>query len=352
MKQGEPDRFGGVAAQRRTRRCRAAVTRRLLLAALVLGVPGWNFAWGQAAVPGRDRPARIGILLSNAHIFAPAEHPVFVGLREVGWLDGQNATLILRDAEGQSGRLPELAADLVAAKPDVIITAGPQAVQAVKNATTTIPVVFAIISDPVTYGVVASLAHPGGNLTGLSMVNTVLSSKRLELLREVAPGIARVAVFTDPTMGPQGLPETRAAAASLGLDLQVLNTTPTELERAFADAQQGRAQALLIMPTPFFNVREIRQQLAERSLRQKLPSMCEEVAYVHDGCLLSYGPDFVEMWRRSAAYVDKILKGAKPADLPIEQPTKYSLFVNLKTANALGLIIPPAILARAEEVIE
>src|SRR4029077_9851971 len=207
------------------------------------------------------------------------------------------------------------------------ITAGPQAVQAAKNATTTIPIVFAIISDPVTYGVVASLARPGGNVTGLSMANTVLSSKRLELLREVAPGIARVAVFTDPTMGPQGLPETKAAAAFLGLDLQVLNTTPTELEHAFADAQQGRAQALLIMPTPFFNVREIRQQLAEQALRQKLPSMCEEVSYVHDGCLLSYGPDFAEMWRRSTIYVDKILKGAKPADLPVEQPTKYSLFV-------------------------
>ena len=178
MKQGEPDRFGGVAAQLRKRRCYAAITRSLLLAVLVLGVSGWNFAWGQAAMPGRDRPARIGILFSNARIFAPAEHPVFVGLREAGWLDGQNTTLILRDAEGRPGRLPELAADLVAAKPDVIITAGPQAVLAAKNATTTIPIVFAVISDPVTYGVVASLAHPGGNLTGLSMVNTVLSSKR------------------------------------------------------------------------------------------------------------------------------------------------------------------------------
>ena len=307
---------------------------------------------GSGTIPGRDRPARIGILFSNARIFAPTEHPIFVGLREVGWLDGQNATLILRDAEGEPGRLPQFAADLVAANPDVIITAGPQAVLAVKHATTTIPIVFAIISDPVTYGIVASLAHPGGNLTGLSMVNTVLSSKRLELLKEVAPGIGRVAVLTDPTMGPQGLPETTAAAVSLGLNLQVVNTTPAELERAFVDAQEGRAQGLLIMPTPFFNVREIRQQLAERALQQKLPSMCEEVAYVRDGCLLSYGPDFTEMWRRSAIYVDKILNGAKPADLPVEQPTKYSLFVNLKTATALGLIIPPAVLARAEEVIE
>ena len=351
MKDDKAGRLGGVVSQQRRRPCPASIVRRLLLAAL-LGVFGGSVARGQAGVPDRDRPARIGILLSNARIFAPAEHPVFVGLREAGWLDGQNATLILRDAEGQAGRLPQLAADLVATNPDVIITAGPQAVLAAKNATSTIPTVFAIISDPVTYGVVASLAHPGGNLTGLSMVNTVLSSKRLELLREVAPGITRVAVFTDPTMGPQGLPETKAAAASLGLDLQVLNTRPPEVESAFAEALQGRAQALLIMPTPFFNVREIRQQLAELALRQKLPSMCEEVAYVRDGCLLSYGPDFAEMWRRSAIYVDKILKGAKPADLPVEQPTKYSLFVNLKTATALGLIIPPAILARAEEVIE
>src|SRR6266851_2400702 len=169
--------------------------------------------WAQAGGESRrDRPARIGILFYSSRSLAPAEHPVFVGLREVGLIDGQNASFIVRNAEARPERLPQLAAELVEARPDVIITAGPQAVQAAKEATSTIPIVIAIVSDPVTYGFVASLAHPGGNLTGLSMVNTELSSKRLELLKEVSSSIARVAVFTDPTMGPQGLPESVAAA--------------------------------------------------------------------------------------------------------------------------------------------
>jgi putative ABC transport system substrate-binding protein len=308
--------------------------------------------WAQTGGgPSRDRPARIGILLYSSRQW-PGEHPLFAGLREVGLIDGQTASFIVREAEGRPERLPQLAAELVEAKPGVIITAGPQAVQAAKNATATIPIVIAIVSDPVTYGFVASLARPGGNLTGLSMVNTELSSKRLDLLKEVAPSMTRVAVLTDPTMGPQGLPETKATARALGLDLQILETLPAEFERAFAEAQRGDAQALLVMPTPFYNLPDARRSLAERALQQHLPSMCEEVSYVRDGCLLSYGPDFAEMWRRSAVYADKILKGAKPADLPVEQPIKFNLFINLKTAKALGLTIPPLLLGRPDEVIE
>jgi putative ABC transport system substrate-binding protein len=209
-----------------------------------------------------------------------------------------------------------------------------------------------IVSDPVTYGFVESLSHPGGNLTGLSMVNTELSSKRIELLRKVEPGISRVAVFTDPTMGRQGLDETATAAHALGLELQTLPLAATEIEHGFAEAKRGQAQALLVMPTPFYNLPEVRQKLGRLALQHGLPSMCEEISYVRDGCLASYGPDFSAMWRRSAVYVDKILKGAKPGDLPIEQPTKFELFINGKTAKTLGLTIPPAIFVRADEVIE
>jgi putative ABC transport system substrate-binding protein len=206
--------------------------------------------------------------------------------------------------------------------------------------------------DPVTYGFVASLPHPGGNLTGLSMVNTELSSKRIELLKEIAPGITRIAVFTDPTMGPQGLPETAAAARALGLELQVLELTGAAIEHGFAEAERGRAQALLVMPTPFYNLPDVRGRIGRLALQYRLPSMCEEVSYVRDGCLLSYGPDFTTMWHRSAIYVLKILQGAKPAELPVEQPTKFNFFINLNTAKALGLTVPPILLAMADEVIE
>ena len=226
---------------------------------------------------------------------------------------------------------------MIAAKPDILVSAGPQPIAALKSATATIPIVMAIVSDPVTYGFAQSLAHPGGNLTGMSMVNTELSGKRIELLREVSPEISRIAVFTDPTMGPQGLPETSAAARALNLDLQVLPLAADKIEQGFVEAQRGSAQALLVMPTPFYNVPSVRQRLATLALRYRLPSMCEEVSYVRDGCMMSYGPDFSAMWRHSAFYVDKILKGVKPADLPIEQPTKFEFFINLAAAKGLGL---------------
>jgi len=304
---------------------------------------------------GRARPRRrplIGILLYNRRRQFPGpDHPVILGLRDVGLIDGRTARIMIREADGRPERLPRLAAELVAAKPDILVSAGPQPIAALRRATATIPIVMAIVSDPITYGFVRSLAHPGGNLTGLSMVNTELSGKRIELLREAAPGISRVAVFTDPTMGPQGLPETAAAARSLGLELQILRLAASDIPRGFAAAAQGRAQALLVMPTPFYNLPEVRRRLGALALQYRLPSMCEEVSYVRDGCLLSYGPDFAAMWRRSAYYVDKILKGAKPADLPVEQPTKFVLAVNLKTAKALRLTLPALLLAQADEVI-
>jgi putative tryptophan/tyrosine transport system substrate-binding protein len=327
----------------------------LALAALVLW-PGFGCfapACGQSAAAGRDRPARIGLLLyGSLQQYGPEEHPFLTGLRDVGLLPGRNVTILVRGAEGHVERLRQLAAELIAAKPDIIVTAGPQPIQAVKDATSSIPIVMAIVSDPVTYGFAATLAHPGGNLTGMSMVNTELSSKRLELLKEAAPGRSRVAVFTDPTMGPQGLSETEAAAPALGLELQIITITAGQIDEGLAKAERGRAEALLVMPTPFYNLPELRSRIGELALRQRLPSMCEEISYVRAGCLLSYGPDFGAMWRRSAAYVQKILDGASPGDLPIEQPTQFNLFVNLGIAKALGLEMPPSILARADEVIE
>jgi putative tryptophan/tyrosine transport system substrate-binding protein len=322
----------------------------ILLGGIAIAWLGHN---GSVLAAGPGKPPRIAILLYNSLQQHPGpEHPVLLGLRDVSLVDGTTATILVREADGHPERLPQLAAELVAERPDVIITAGPQPIAAVKNATNSIPIVMAIVSDPVTYGFVDGLAHPGGNLTGLSMVNTELSSKRLELLKEAAPAITRVAVFTDPTMGPQGLTETAGAARLLGLELQVLPLTAGEIERGFVEAQRAQAQALLVMPTPFYNLPDVRRRLGAMAIGHRLPSICEEISYVRDGCLLSYGPDFPAMWRRSAAYVDKILKGAKPADLPVEQPTQFNFFVNLNTAKALGLTIPQSILTRADEVIE
>jgi putative ABC transport system substrate-binding protein len=304
------------------------------------------------AVRAQSSRPTIGVLLFDSRAHYPGDHPLIIGLRDAGLIDGQTATIVFREADGHVERLPQLAAELIAANPTILISAGPQPIAALKDATTTIPIVMAIVSDPVTYGFVRSLAHPNGNLTGLSIMNTELSGKRIELLREVAPGTSRVTVFTDPTMGPQGLPETSAAAGSLGIDLQVLPLTSDKIEGGFAAAQLHGAQALLVMPTPFYNLPAIRQQLGALALRDQLPSICEEVSYVRDGCLMSYGPDFAAMWRHSAVYVRKILDGAKPADLPVEQPTKFNLFINLKTAKELGLIVPQSVLQRADEVIE
>jgi putative tryptophan/tyrosine transport system substrate-binding protein len=331
----------------------AIATLAVFLLLIAIGPLRSGFAVAQGLAPGANKPARIGVLLYGSKAqYAPAEHPFFAGLRDLGLVEGGNVIVLVREAEGRPDRLPQLAAELVAEKPDVIVSAGPQPIEAVKNATATIPIVMAIVSDPVTYGFVASLPHPGGNLTGLSMVNTELSSKRIELLKEIAPGITRIAVFTDPTMGPQGLPETAAAARTLGLELQVLELTGAEIERGFAEAERGQAQALLVMPTPFYNMPDVRRRIGTLALQHRLPSMCEEVSYVRDGCLLSYGPDFTAMWRRSATYIIKILQGAKPAELPVEQPTKFNFFINLQTAKALGLTVPPILLAMADEVIE
>ena len=273
------------------------------------------------------------------------------GLRALGYREGQNIVITARYAGGKFERLSALAAELVALKPDVIVTAGPQPARAVKQATDTIPIVLAVISDPVGEGLVASLARPGGNITGMSFENPELTAKRLELLTQAVPGVKRIAVLSDATFGPTGgLRELQAAAPALGLELNVIEVRgPDAFTAAFRSARSGRADALVVLASPLLNAH--RRELVEHAARNRLPATYEVRAFVEAGGLMSYGPSFADMYRRSAAYVDKILKGARPADLPVEQASRFELVVNLKTAEALGLTLPPSVLQRADEVI-
>jgi putative ABC transport system substrate-binding protein len=318
----------------------------MLLGAAALAQP----AFSQDNRPGLARIGFIGNGPASEHRLRDA---FVAGLRDHGFVEGQDCTVLNRFAEGELDRLLALAEDLVRENVDVIVLAGPAAIRAAQSATSTVPIVVAITGDPVVAGFVRSLAHPGGNLTGLSMNNTEISGKHLELLQETTPSITRVAALVDASlMIANGLSEVELAAQSLGLALQVLRVTMDDLDRAFAAAERERAQAMLVLPTPRFNFQSRRARLADLALRHGLPSMYEEAAYVRDGGLMSYGPSFEDMYRRAAVYVAKILKGVKPGDLPIEQPAKFELAVNLRTAKALGLAIPQSILARADELIE
>jgi putative ABC transport system substrate-binding protein len=371
------------------------------------------------------------------------------GLRERGYVEGKNISMQYRWGEGKPERFPGLAAELIKLKVDVIVTSGPQAVRAVQHATTTIPIIMAVIENPVELGFVTSLAHPGGNITGLSFQDSELVTRRLQLLKEVVPDVIRVGVLWNPTGGDRTLKAVEVAATSLGLSLQILNVRVAEdLVGAFEAAKQKRAQAVVQLASPFFAAH--RKTILDLSAKSRLPTTCQERTFVVDGCLMasrfaclvdpataeqpfreeadtaakrrgatlhfvevraatdvakafsamgstrvdaviifggpalwsyrkqiadlarksrlatayryregpearglmSYGPSLIDSWRRAATYVDKILRGAKPADLPVEQPTKFELVINLKTAKVLGLTIPPALLGRADEVIQ
>ncbi len=275
------------------------------------------------------------------------------GLRELGYVEGKTIGIEWRFAEGKADRLPGLAAELVRLKVDVIVTSGPAPTRAAKEATVTIPIVMEQDSDPVGNGFVASLARPGGNITGLSTLAPELSGKRLELLKEIVPKLSRVAVFgasTNPGSA-QSLRETELAARALGVQLQYLDVlSPKDIETAFRAAAKGRADALLVLQSPVF-VNE-RTQLADLAVKGRLPAIYDRREVVDDGGLMSYGTNFADMSRRAATYVDKILKGAKPADLPVEQPIKFELVINLKTAKQIGLTIPQSVLYRADKVIK
>jgi len=275
------------------------------------------------------------------------------GLRDLGWIEGKNLTIEYRLAEGKKERLPELAADLVRQKVDLILTTVTLDTLAAKNATAEIPIIMVAVGDPLGTGFVGSLARPGGNITGLSQMTSDLSGKRLELLKEIVPGISAVALLFDPEdpLSVLDAKEARLSAQRLGIEVHSLEVrNQADLEKAFHEAVTSRVGALVIMPAPilFENVKPI----ADFAIRARLPSTFHLREFTAAGGLVTYGVDRSDLFRRAAAYVDKILKGANPADLPVEQPTKFELVINLRTAKALGLTIPPNLLSIADEVIE
>ena len=275
------------------------------------------------------------------------------GLRELGNVEGKDIVIEWRFAKGKADRLPGLAAELVRLKVEVIVTSGPAATRAAKESTVTIPIVTAQDPDPVGNGLVASLARPGGNITGLSTLATEINGKRLELVKEIVPRLSRVAVLASSTTpgNAQQLKETELAARALGVQLQFLNVRGAkDIEPAFRAASKERADAVLVLQSPVF-VNE-RTQLAELAVKSRLPAIYDRREFVDDGGLICYGTNFTDLSHRAATYVDKILKGAKPADLPVEQPTKFELVINLKAAKQIGLTISPNVLARADKVIK
>ena len=276
------------------------------------------------------------------------------GLRDHGYVEGQNIVIEYRFSEDRNDRLPALAAELVALKPHVIVASGTPASFAARQATSTIPIVMGgIAADPVATGLIASLARPGGNITGMSMMTAPLGGKRLELLKRTVPGLARVAVFWNPTNPAYGpiLKELEAAAPALRLELQRLEVrVPADFEAAFEAAIRQRAGALVAPGDPLVANRP--RMVADLAIKYRLPTVMDNKEFVEAGGLLSLGLDLVESYRRAATHVDKILKGANPANLPMEQPTKLDLFVNLKTARALGLTIPDSVLLQASHVVE
>ena len=275
------------------------------------------------------------------------------GLRELGYVEGRTVGIEYRWAEGRSERFPGLAAELVRLKVDVIVTWGTQAAFAAKNATRTIPIVMASSGDPVGTGLVSSLARPGGNITGSSSLSLELEGKRLELLKEVVGKLSRVAVLWNPGNPLHGvlLKETQAVAESLKVQLQLVAAqVPADFESAFAKVTRERPDALIVLSDDFFAGQ--RKRIVDFTAKMQVPAVYTGSTIVHAGGLMSYGASYPELFRRAATYVDKILKGAKPADLPVEQPTKFELVINLKTAKALGLTIPQSVLIRADEVIQ
>ncbi|MBI4610949.1 MAG: ABC transporter substrate-binding protein [Candidatus Rokubacteria bacterium] len=327
-------------------------TTRLALAIVALSL-GLLVGPPSAAAQQPRKVARIGFL---CQLFKPGPALVALrqGLRDLGYVDGQNVVLDTRFAEEKLDRLPSLAAELVRAKVDVLVPMGAAAARAAKQATTVIPIVLAGAADPVGTGLVASLARPGGNITGISSLTVELASKRLELLKQVVPGVTRVGVFWDPEE-PEEVAEwkeTQLAARTLGLQLQSLEVPGfTDMEKVLTALDSSRVDALINLGWigPSF---PRGKRIVVFAARQRLPAMYGRSVFVQAGGLLSYGPIYEELFRRAATHVHKILNGARPGDLPVEQPTKFELVVNLKAAKALGLAIPPSVLARADKVIE
>jgi putative tryptophan/tyrosine transport system substrate-binding protein len=297
---------------------------------------------------------RIGLLSPFAPVDTAPWHQAFLrGLSDLGWVDGKNIAIEYRYSDGKNDRLPKLIADLVRLKVDIIVTAVTNDTLAAKNAAGGIPIVMAAAGDPVATGIVASLARPGGNITGLSQMNPELNGKRLELLKEIAPNISSLAVLLNPEdpISALGQNEIELPARKMKIEVHSFEVRNTpDLDKALQEATKARVDALAIMPNPVFvtNLKLI----ADFAIQNRLPSMFHLREYAKVGGLVSYGVDRTDLFRRAATFVDKILKGANPADLPIEQPTKFELTINLKTAKALGLTVPPKLLLTADEVID
>jgi ABC-type uncharacterized transport system substrate-binding protein len=325
------------------------VKRREFITLLGGAAAAWPLA-ARAQQPGKL--PTIGFLGATPSIESQRVAAFVQRLRELAWTDGRNLAIEYRWAEGRNERYAAIAAEFVRLKVDVIVTSGTPPVLAAKQATAVIPIVFAAVSDPVGTGLVASLARPGGNVTGLSNQISDTSGKKLEFLREVAPGLRRLAILANVSNPAVALEmgEVQAAARTFGLEV-----TTSEIRRAediapAFEALKGRADALYVCADPLVNTHRIRVNTL--ALAARLPTMLGYREYVEAGGLMSYGANFPDLFRRAADFVDKILRGAKPADIPVEQPTKFDLIINITTAKALGLEIPPTLLARADEVIE
>lgn len=313
---------------------------------LALGVPV------EAQQP--KKISRVGYLAAvSAAADAPRLEAFRQGLRDLGYIEGQNMIIEYRHEGGGFERLPELAAELVGQKPDVLVAVTTNAAQAAKKATTTIPIVFMGVTDPVTAGLVESLARPGGNATGITNMAAILTGKRLELLKETLPTVSRVAVLWDP-QSPGSVPqwqESQLPARELGLQLYSMEVSSVDnYEAAFKEAVEARNTALWVTLNPLANSNQTK--IADLAINHGLPSICARADYSENGCMMAYGPGYGIEGRDGARYVDKILKGTKPADIPVEQPMKFEMVINLQTANKLGLTIPPSVLFQADKIIK
>jgi putative ABC transport system substrate-binding protein len=324
---------------------------------LLGGAAAWPFvARAQEIAPSarRDGPARIALVsFIGAAVGQPYGRAFRNGLRALGWIEGHNAAIEERFAEGEDERLPAIVDEILAMKPEVIVIDGARVVRAFRERTAAIPIVTAVVSDPLGSGFIASFARPGGNVTGLAFQDAELV--RAELLKELVPGLVRIALLNDPGARPGAVDRVAAAAEqavrTLGLVPHMLDVRHTaDLAPALDMARAHGDQAVLQVSSPFFSAN--REVLVAEAMRAQLPLSCEQSPFVAVGCLVFYGPNFGEMHRRAAFYVDRILKGERPADLPVEQPTKFDLVINLKTAKALGLEVPLHLQQLADEVIE
>ncbi len=320
----------------------------ILIAAMLLATAGLTAAQQPPKI------LRIGFLTAGSSSTIPARIDAFrQGLRELGYVEDKNIVIEWRFGEGKLDRLPALVSELVRLKVDVILSAGAAVTRPAKDATKTIPIVMAQDTDPVGNGFVASLARPGGNITGLSSYSAELNGKRLELLKEIVPKLSRLAVIGESTYpgNAQSLKETELAAGALKVQLQYLDVLdPKDIETAFRDTSKGRADGVLLLQSAVLNSQ--RKQTADLATKSRLPAIYYAPEFLDAGGLMSYAASITDLYRRAATYVDKILKGAKPADLPVEQPKKFELIISLKAAKQIGLTIPPNVLVRADQVIK